>query len=273
MSSQQPPPQAGETTTLDSAWLTLRFQQQKELAQFDHGVELNKLELKRQFDAELAESRRRFEVCIADTERSAHTKRSQLLVCHEKQDQSLRMHCAQNARSSTMYQEAPTTPRQAGLPLGALPRRKETVSKGNTITSQQARPATPTNTSQDDRSASATQTAESAIAANQMQTARTPTATPKKAWPTTPKKTPRTYDRRRTKYDGFTVQPTPELEKNVEIVSLLSDDEDDMPLMLRLARSKGTPTVSKTLFPGPAPLVPYASTKHPNNGLVSSPRY
>jgi hypothetical protein len=251
MSPQQPPPQSGQAATLDPAWFALRSQQQKELTQFDRSFETAREELRQRFEAELADKRRNAEV-----------QRAQLLVYHQQQDKDLWMRCKPNVQSAA---------NGGGLPASRQANSNNTVSQGSAVTPQQAIPVVETNTPQHDRPASATQKTNTTTVASLNQNVKGPTATPKKAWPSTWIKTPKTYGRRRTKYDGFTDQPSPELEKSVSTISLLSDDEDDeddMPLMLRLARSKATSTANKTTTV-PAPPTPSASTKDPKIQSVS----
>jgi hypothetical protein len=265
MSPQQPPPQSGQAATLDPTWFALRSQQQKELTQFDRSFETTREELNRRFEAELAESRRRFEASLADKQRDAEIQRAQLLVYHQQQDKDLWMRCKPKVRSAA---------NGGGLPASRLANSNNTVSQGSAITPQQAVPVIATNTLERDRPASATQKTNTTTVASLDQDVKGPTATPKKAWPSTWIKTPKTYGRRRTKYDGFTDQPSPELEKSVSTISLLSDDEDDeddeddMPLMLRLARSKATSAANKTTST-PASPIPSASTKNSTSQSVS----
>lgn len=266
--SSQPPPQVNQTAALDPAWAALRSQQQRELALIDSSVEADKIKMRQQFEAAQTELRRRFEAGIADRERYAATQRTQLLVRHQKQDYNLWLPHKHHAQPTIKNQGAPTNLRQTGPSPTTVTLQKETVGKGSTVTSQQAKPATAINTLQRARPASTTQK-KSITAANQTQTARTPAVTPKKPWPTTPTNTPRTPGRRRTKYDGFTEQPTPEQEKDVAAVSLLSDDEDDMPLMQRLAHNKGSATATKPLPLNAVPSAAPDSTKDSSHFSVS----
>jgi hypothetical protein len=255
MSPQQPPPQSGQVATLDPAWFALRSQQQKELTQFDRSFETAREELRQRFEAELADKRRNAEV-----------QRAQLLVYHQQQDKDLWMRCKPNARSAA---------NGGGLPASRQVNSNNTVSQGTTITPQQAVPVIATNTLDRDRPASATQKTNTVTVASLNQDVKGPTATSRKAGPSTWIKTPKTYGRRRTKYDGFTDQPSPELEKSVSTISLLSDDEDDeddMPLMLRLARSKATSAANKTTST-PASPIPSASTKNSTSQSVSCLMY
>jgi hypothetical protein len=264
MSPQQPPPQSGQVATLDPAWFALRSQQQKELTQFDRSFETDREELRQRFEAELADKRRNAEV-----------QRAQLLVYHQQQDKDLWMRCKPNVQSAA---------NGGGLPASRQANSNNTVSQGSAVAPQQTVPVIATNTPERDRPASATQNTNTTTVASLDQDVKGPTATPKKAsastwvntpWPSTWIKTPKTYGRRRTKYDGFTDQPSPELEKSVSTISLLSDDEDDeddMPLMLRLARSKATSAANKTTSTPTSP-IPSASAKNSTSQYVSCLMY
>jgi hypothetical protein len=251
MSPQQPPPQSSQAATLDPAWFALRSRQQKELTQFDRSFETDREELRQRFEAELADKRR-----------NAAVQRAQLLVYHQQQDKDLWMRCKPNVQSAVDG---------AGLPASRQANSNNTVSQDSAVIPQQAVPVIATNTLERDRPASATQKTNTTTVASLNQDVKGPTVTPKKAWPSTWMKTPKTYGRRRTKYDGFTDQPSPGLEKSVSTISLLSDDEDDeddMPLILRLARSKATSAANKTTSTPTSP-IPSASTKNSKSQSVS----
>jgi hypothetical protein len=89
------------------------------------------------------------------------------------------------------------------------------------------------------------------------------------AGPATTNKTHIVYGRQRTKSGAFSARSTPAQENEVEAISLLSDDEDDVPLIQRLRHSKATSTANKTKVPVSALPTPSVTVAHPKDSTVS----